>query len=83
MAGGDDLPVAGGVFDHDGAAVVDDAAGKIDAFREGAAFMEVLVNGVASGADDAGDEDFITDFQGADGVFGERRGEQFLGLSCR
>ena len=72
----DDLPVAGGVFDHDRAAMVDDTSGQVDAFRKRAAFVEVFMHGIAAGADDAGNEDFIADLEVADGFFGEGRGQR-------
>ena len=54
--------------------MVEDAALEIDAGRELAAFVQILVDRVAAGEQRAGDGDFVADLERADGGFGNGGG---------
>lgn len=66
-----DFPAAMIILDHDRTAVVKDAILEVHARWKFAAFMEILVDGVTSGEDHSGDQDFVADLQGPDRGFSE------------
>ena len=65
-----------GLLHHHRTAVVDDAVAQAHARRQRAAFVQVLVDRVAPGEDDAGDQDLVAHLERADLVFGEGKGER-------
>ena len=48
-----DFPRAGSILEDDGSAVVDDSVGEVDSGGEFPSFVEVFMDGVSSGKDDA------------------------------
>jgi len=71
-AGGDTFPFAALVFDHHRAAVIEDAALKIDARRQLTAFMQIFMDRIAAGEQRSGDGHFIAHLEGSDVSFGYR-----------
>lgn len=48
-----DFPRAGSILEDDGSAMVDDSVGEVDSGGEFPSFVEVFMDGVSSGKDDA------------------------------
>ena len=71
-----DFPGTRSILEDDGSAVVDDPVREIDSGGEFPSFVEVFMDGVSTGKDDAGDGHRIAYFEGSDFIFGEGRGER-------
>jgi len=79
-AGSGAFPVALLVLDDYRAAVIENAVFEIHTGRQRAAFVQIFVHGIAAGEEDAGDQNFVADFEGADLLLGDWCSERNHGL---
>ena len=64
-----------GLLHHHRAAVIDDAVAKTHAGRQFAAFVQILVHGIAAGEYNAGNQNLVADFQRTDLFLGKGQGQ--------